>query len=594
MAVGVEQSRATVALFDVRDPAKPTQLSKVFLGTGWSWSEANNDEKAFKYLPTLGMALVPWQGTENNAWIQGMQIVDLVGDQLVKRGLVRHSMAARRATVLADRVVSLSGQELLVVDATNRDQPVVKADLDLSFPAERVRVEGDRLDVVGTGSGKAPRLSRVRASAPDVALGSLSLLPFPVVGMERIGATLHLLQFEADTYRQEPRVLTNVVVGGKGDAGGWITNHIVYTNWDAVVVPGRFHVLEVGFDGDQPKRLGTSSIERPEGYQGGAMKALRATPTSVAWVESNDGGFLPWVRPGRGGIGLWDVPAILPGRGGWWWGWRNTLALVTEDVATTGQPRLAATVVLGGKEAISGFSDAHVAEGKVHVSHREWIVREEQGPKDREGNPTRWWTTETWHLLDVVDVTNPSEPLLRKPLGLPAELAGVSHQGALIYTTGTTTNSSAGTTQLTALAYDGVAVAPVAEASVGDGAGALVLDGGRVATVEATAKDGSAMQLVTWAVGAEGRWARMQTIPLDGSWAALHRLGGLILVETGSGMAFLRPTDSGLVSLGTGPRPCGFWGDWASGDAGADAVAWLPRGDSGLVRLAPMATSGGR
>ena len=594
MAVGVEQSRATVALFDVRDPAKPTQLSKVFLGTGWSWSEANSDEKAFKYLPTLGMALVPWQGTENNAWIQGMQIVDLVGDTLVKRGLVRHSMAARRATVLADRVVSLSGQELLVVDATDRDQPVVKADLDLSFPAERVRVEGDRLDVVGTGAGKAPRLSRVRASAPDVAMGSLELLPFPVVGMERLGATLHLLQFEADTYRQEPRVLTNVVVGGKGDAGGWITNHIVSTNWDTVVIPGRLHVLEVGFDGDQPKSLGTSSIGRPEGYAGGSMKAFKASPGTVVWVESSGGGFLPGVRPGLGGIGLWDGPAILPGWGRWWWGWRNALALVTEDVSTPGRPRLAATVVLGGQEGVSGFSGVHVAGGKVHVSHREWIVREEQGPKDRDGNPTRWWTTETRHVLDVVDVTHPSEPLLRKPLGLPAELAGVSHQGALLYTTGTTTNSSAGTTQLTALAYDGVAVAPVAETAVGDVAGAMVLDGGRVATVESTAKDGSAIQIVAWALGADGRWTRLETIPLTGSWATLHRLGGLVLAETGSGMAFLRPTDAGLVSLGTGPRPCGFWGDWASGDAGADAVAWLPRGDSGLVRLVPMATSAGR
>jgi hypothetical protein len=144
------------------------------------------------------------------------------------------------------------------------------------------------------------------------------------------------------------------------------------------------------------------------------------------------------------------------------------------------------------------------------------------------------------------------------------------------------------------LAYDGVAVAPVAETSVGDVAGAMVLDGGRVATVESTAKDGSAIQIVAWALGADGRWKRVETIPLGGSWATLHRLGGLVLAETGSGMAFLRPTDAGLVSLGTGPRPCGFWGDWASGDAGADAVAWLPRGDSGLVRLVPMATGAGR
>ncbi len=593
MAVGVEQSRATVALFDVKDAANPRQLSKVHLGTGWSWSEANSDEKAFKYLPALGMALVPWQGTEKDAWTQGMQIVDLKDDQLVKRGLIRHSMAARRATAVADRIVSLSGQELLVVDATDRDQPVVKADLGLSFPAERVRVSGDRLDIVGTPTGKAPRLSRVHASSPDVTLGSLDLLPFPVVGMERVGTALHVLHFEADTYRQEARVTTNVIVGGKGDAGGWITNHIVVTNWDSVVIPGHLHVLEVAFDGDKPLALGTSRIARPEGYYGGPMKGMAASDGTLVWVESDAGWALPWIRPGMG-IGVMDGPAILPGRGGWWWGWRNTLALVTEDVSTPGKPVLAAAMVLGGKEGVSGFSGVHVTDSKVHVSHREWIVREEEGPKDRDGNPTRWWTTETRHVLNVVDVTHPREPMVRKPLGLPAELVGVSHRGALLYTTGTTTNSAPGTTQLTALAYDGVVVAPVAETAAGDGSGALVLPDGRVATVEAATTDGASARLVTWAVGADGRWARLDQARLPGTWATLRRLGGLVLAETGEAMAFLRPVEKGWAALGNGPRPCGFWGDWASGDAGEDAVAWLPRGDSGLVRLAPAATLTGR
>ena len=427
MAVGVEQSRATVALFDVKDAARPRQLSKVTLGTGWSWSEANSDEKAFKYLPALGMALVPWQGTDKDAWIQGMQLVDLKDDQLVKRGLIRHSIAARRAAALADRIVSLSGQELLVVDATDRDQPVVKADLGLSFPAERVRVSGDRLDIVGTPNGKVPRLSRVKASSPDVTLGSLELLPFQVVGMERVGASLHVLHFEPDSYRQESRVTTNVIVGGKDGAGGWITNHIVVTNVESVVVPGRLHVLEVAFDGDKPLAHGSSSIARPEGYYGGPMKALLPDAGTVVWVESDSGSTLPWVRPG-GGIGIIDGPAVGPGRGGWWWGWRNSMTLVTEDVSVAGKPALAATVVLGGKEGVSGFSSAFALNSLVHLSHREWIVREEEGPKDAAGNPTRWWTTETRHVLDVVDVTNPREPLIRKPIGLPAELSGVSHK----------------------------------------------------------------------------------------------------------------------------------------------------------------------
>lgn len=593
MAVGVEDSRATVALFDVRDAAKPSLLSKVFLGTGWSWSEANSDEKAFKYLPALGLALVPWQGTEKNQWVQGMQLVELAGDQLVPRGLVRHSMAARRATALAGaQIVSVSSQELLVVDAMDRDQPVVKADLDLSFPTERVRVEGDRLDVVGSSHGKFPRLSRVKASAPDVPLGSLALPPFMVVGMERIGSSLHLLQFEPDSQRDEPRLTTNSIVVPSPDRSSWITNLVVVTNAFQVVVPGRLHLTEVGFQGDQPSMLASSSIARPEGYQGGSMKAFVAGPGSIVWIESGLGGFPPWIRPGPGWVGGWDGPAILPGRGGWGWGWRPTLTLLTETVSAPGQAKLAASLVLGGGKQASGFSDAHVVDGKVHVSHQEWIVHEVEGPKDPSGNPTRLWTTETRHVLHVVDVSDPHDPLQRPPMGLPAQLAGVSHRGSMLYTTGSSPTNAPGLTILSALAYDGVAVAPVASVAIGDGSAVLVLPQGRVACVEPATKAGDHALLASWVVGPDGQWSRVDAVQLPGSWATLHRLGGLVLAETERAMAFLRPLESGWAALGYGPRPCGFWGHWEAGDAGPDAVAWLPRGDAGLVRLAPNPSVG--
>lgn len=576
MAVGVENARATVALFDVKDPAKPTQLSKVFLGSGWSWSEANSDEKAFTFLPDLGLALVPWQGTEKDQWIQGLQLVDLAGNQLVKRGLVRHSVPARRATALGQRIVSLSSQELLVVDATDRDQPSLKADLDLAFPAERVRTLADRLDIVGSNPGKAPRLSRVKASTPDIPLGSLALPPFPVVGMERIGASLHLLLFEPDSFRQSSPISPD----GTPLPG------------DTVLVPGQLHLLEVAFVGDQPVQSGSSSIPRPEGYLGGPMKAFVAAPGSVVWMESGGASFPPWVRPGSGGGAFGDGGLMLPGRGGPWWGWRNSMTLVTEDVTSPGQPKLSAALVLGGTEGVSGFSNPHVIDGKVHVSHQEWIVREVEGPKDPSGKPTRLWTTETRHVLHVVDVSHPAEPLRRPPLGLPAQLAGASHNGSVLYTTGSSPTNTPGLAALSALAYDGVTVSPVAEVPVADGSALLVLPNGRVACVEPALHAGDLARLATWSLGPDGQWSRIDAIPLPGSWATLHPLGGLVLAETDRAMAFLRPLDSGWASLGSAPRPCSFWGNWEAGDAGPDAVAWLPRGDSGLVRLAPNPSDG--
>src|SRR5262249_23696593 len=55
VTVGVQSTRVAVSLFDVHVPAKPAALSQVLLGQNYSWSEANNDEKAFTVLPDIGL-----------------------------------------------------------------------------------------------------------------------------------------------------------------------------------------------------------------------------------------------------------------------------------------------------------------------------------------------------------------------------------------------------------------------------------------------------------------------------------------------------------------------------------------------------------
>ena len=64
LAMGVEQGRAAVSLFDVANPDAPALLSKVFLGDGWSWSEAGSDDKAFRVFPDQGLVLLPWYGRQ--------------------------------------------------------------------------------------------------------------------------------------------------------------------------------------------------------------------------------------------------------------------------------------------------------------------------------------------------------------------------------------------------------------------------------------------------------------------------------------------------------------------------------------------------
>ena len=136
VSIGVDDTenkrRVAVSLFDVSDVTKPRLFDKVTMGDRWSWSEAQYDEKAFTVLPHAGLILVPYQGYEGTGYAKKVQIIDLNEKTLKKRGVIEHALQPRRATEYQDFIMSISGQELLSVDATNRDKPVVKGKVELA------------------------------------------------------------------------------------------------------------------------------------------------------------------------------------------------------------------------------------------------------------------------------------------------------------------------------------------------------------------------------------------------------------------------------------------------------------------------------
>jgi hypothetical protein len=219
LAMGVEGGRAALSLFDVKDAANPALLSKAFLGSGWSWSEANGDEKALAVFPAAGLVLVPWSGqrvANSSDYFQGMQLVDLdlTAGSLTARGVVDHKMQARRATLLGDRVLSLSGQELLSVDIANRDLPVVRAELPLAKPAERVLLLGDSLLVLnGPASQGAPATVTLTTQGdPETSLATLPLASLPIAGADVKDGRLYVLQHQLETWRSEEIKVTNQIV----------------------------------------------------------------------------------------------------------------------------------------------------------------------------------------------------------------------------------------------------------------------------------------------------------------------------------------------------------------------------------------------
>ncbi len=594
LAVGVEGGNATVALFDVSDDERPTQLSKVFLGTGWSWSEANHDEKAFRYIPELGLILIPWQGWQDNTHVQAVQLVDLDGDRLIPRGVIQHQFQPRRATALNGRIVSISGQELLVVDAADRDQPEVTADLDLSFNVSRVVVDGDSLITLSAPWGKTPRIRRSSIATPEVELGLLDLPNFPVVGFAWINAQLHLIQHEPDTYRQDPHITLLPRIQ-------WFpvpqTNWVARTNWVHVTVPGQLVARVVGFDGHTPKLLGESRVTRPDNYHGNSFEAHPSDNGLVIWTESLGGGGWDFGRPpiliGSPVIGGISTDAFWGGGRGWWW-WQNTLTVLATTTTPSGVPAIQSLVQLGGTPRHQGFSDAWIADRRLYVSHREYLTREEKRDPDAPVNDgfdhadltATWWITETRHSLNVVDFTDPMVPAFRALLDLPGELGGISHGGALLYATAASTNST-GRSSLQALAYDGLGVSLVDTREIAPSMPIRVLIDGRV-LVNEPGTTNSPARLEAWKLGNDGRWNQSSSIIVPGEYPVTRLIGDLVLVEGSSTVRFLRPTADGFTVLGDAVGSCGYWGDWGLGDVGADATLWLPSGDYGLKTFRPM------
>lgn len=220
LAMGAEQGRAAVSLFDVANPAAPALLSKVYLGDGWSWSEANADEKAFRVFADRNLALLPWHGRQGtNGWFQGMQLLEFTRSSLALRGTISHDSTARRATLLGENVLSLSSGELVSADISNRDQPLVRSVVDLSRPVDRVFELGDHLVQIATGrwnnGSQEPGPLMVGLSTredPDSLISSLALTNSPLIGADFRDGFLYLLQRANDSYRMESVLQTNSVV----------------------------------------------------------------------------------------------------------------------------------------------------------------------------------------------------------------------------------------------------------------------------------------------------------------------------------------------------------------------------------------------
>jgi hypothetical protein len=478
----------------------------------------------------------------------------LGSNSLTARGIIEHEVIPRRATVHNERILSLSGNELLSVNAADRDHPLVTGQLDLAWSINRVLLAGDYLIEVSAVNGwdesGKPTLRVAPALSPDHVLATLTLSDAPVAGASIRSNRLYVVQAQND--------------------GAIVDSNLPpYSIQLTVLDLSNLPALNI---------LGHATV----------------ATTSLGWNSELE----PlWLRPGlllwSGGAnhywwGPWDLLGPRDFIGGLWfwpyWPSSGGGRLFAFDVADDAAPSLLSEVNLT-TNGWWNFSQAFAADGRVYLSHQARVV---PGTNDSSSVYSKYF-------LDVVDYADPRHPSVRPPVNIPGTLQGTSHNGSLLYTVGfhvTSTNSYSGFDALDASAYDGVAAYLVDSISLSNTwQHPVLLSGSNVFLGRDQYYQSSTnivpARLETWTLSDNGKFTLQGSLTLTESASDLVSFPGLLAAQLGSAQAlvFDLSNPAALRKVGEGPLTGCIYFDLDHADAAPARALWLPLDAYGVTKI---------
>ena len=242
-----------------------------------------------------------------------------------------------------------------------------------------------------------------------------------------------------------------------------------------------------------------------------------------------------------------------------------------ESVATTNVLALTQVVTLTNLSYLTNITSREVVEQRYEtftVTNAyevvEWVER---------------------HYLDVVDYADPVHPTPRQPVNIPGQLAGISHEGALLYTLATRQDgSNTSARYLDASAYDDVSVWLVDSMRLPGNGGHPVLTAGTNVFVTRPGATNEAGRIEAWTVAENtGQFSLRAAAALPAIAYSLFTFPKMLAVQTASEVHLLDVRTLDL--LGSGPLPTCAGGDVSRAAGDSMRGLWVPLNDFGVQHI---------
>ncbi|HEV7403425.1 MAG TPA: beta-propeller domain-containing protein [Chthoniobacteraceae bacterium] len=626
VAMGLVNGKPTVDLYDVGDATAPSLLSRVDLGVTGAWvgSEATWNEKAFNVLPESNLILLPLSTSGLDGSFGGVQLIDLLPDRLVKRGAVQHKFFPRRAGLHGNRIVSIAANGMLIVNADDRDHPVVTADLEIAWPVDRTFLVGPwLLELGGSPSGnEPPTLTIAPADAPDATAATLALPNLAIMAATARKGVLYVMQGAAHYH-------TNLWDPGNSQTAYQVLDGTTLTlsTIDVSQLPKVQLLSQVTVDqastdyilydelkplwvNDRTLLFSHTSVYRPyytvNSLAGGVISAntLSAASTSLASSTLTTASIAPTAptvptpvtEPLQATITVGNTVSFF------WWN-KNTTEFFAFDVGSPARPKYASHVKLD-QDGMWQSAAPLTTGDKVYLSYKVlWRDTREKLPPGVPDPVNR-------HFLKVIDYSDNTAPVVAAGgINLPGELRALGRQGTVLYTVGPLLDRATGSLQgngraVQASSFDGAAAHLLDELPLDSSAQPFLVSGDALLVLHpqpahfwqwdyATgtyASNPAHTTLDSWSLGDDGKFSLGATLTLDHelSVGRVNTLGVLRnndptvrLLDLGDP---LHPSDLGVYPIhANGSSSL----DHADGDAARGL--WLPLGREGVdvISLAP-------